>query len=122
MSLYEGPKCLDEGPKCLFQKGSKCPTGAEVVGAELVGAEVSKIRVFDPSNIIEIHIINLKPIEQKCVGVTLDIYLFTCTFTIKHLVLGYIKSLNNEEPLFYVGNINLTNVNDNCNLKSYISI
>ena len=44
MSFHEGPKCLDEGPKCLFQKGPKCPIGAEVVAAEVVGAEVSKIR------------------------------------------------------------------------------
>ena len=41
-----GPKCLDEGPKCLFQKGPKCPIGAEVVGAEVVGAEVSNIRNY----------------------------------------------------------------------------
>ena len=46
MSFDEGPKCLDEGPKCLFQKGPKCPIGAEVVGAEVVGAEVSKILFF----------------------------------------------------------------------------
>ena len=45
VSFQEGPKCLDEGPKCLFQKGPKCPIGAEVVGAEVVGAEVSKIPV-----------------------------------------------------------------------------
>ena len=31
-----------EGPKYLFQKGPKCPKGAEVVGAEVVGVEVSK--------------------------------------------------------------------------------
>ena len=29
-----------------FQKGSKCPIGAEVVGAEVVGTEVSKIRLY----------------------------------------------------------------------------
>ena len=46
MSFHEGPKCLDEGPKCLFQKGPKCPIGAEVVGAEVVGAEVSNILVY----------------------------------------------------------------------------
>ena len=45
VSFHEGPKCLDEGPKCLFQKGPKCPIGAEVVGAEVVGAEVSKIHL-----------------------------------------------------------------------------
>ena len=53
VSFHEGPKCLDEGPKCLFQKGPKCPigaevVGAEVVGAEVVGAEVSKIRSILP--------------------------------------------------------------------------
>ena len=47
MSFHEGPKCLDEGPKCLFQKGPKCPIGAEVVGAEVEGAEVSKIHFHD---------------------------------------------------------------------------
>ena len=46
VSFHEGLKCLDEGPKCLFQKGPKCPIGAEVVGAEVVGAEVSKILVL----------------------------------------------------------------------------
>ena len=44
MSFHEGPKCLEEGLKCLFQKGPKCPVGAEVVGAEVVGAEVSNPR------------------------------------------------------------------------------
>ena len=43
VSFHKGPKCLDEGPNCLFQKGPKCPIGAEAVGAEVEGAKVSEI-------------------------------------------------------------------------------
>ena len=43
---------FDEGPKCLFQKGPKCPIGAEVVGAQnsegrgALALEFSNILVF----------------------------------------------------------------------------
>ena len=30
VSFNNVPRCRDEGPKCLFQKGPKCPIGAEV--------------------------------------------------------------------------------------------
>ena len=40
-----------QGPMCLFQRGPKCPIGAEVVGAEVVGTEVSKLILFCASHL-----------------------------------------------------------------------